>query len=158
MLLLTRILILMFFLVPAFAYEMTPHPYQQGYTLVTCDDGQRIVLSGTFRLQYKALDKCGESQGQARSPSNADLGVNEALAFCWKGQASQWLCDGRIQRTSTGSPHLQVQLNAVGCDSPRKQSPLQGGTLFYCGYLLDNRVSKTKNTWNRDIRLWRDLD
>jgi len=143
---------------PAFAYEATPHPHQHGYTIVKCDDGQRIVLNGTFRLQNRALDKCGELPGQARPSSNDNFGVNEALAYCWKSKAGQWLCDGRIQRTPTSSRHLQVQLNAVGCDSPRKQSQLHEGTLFFCGYPLDIRVSKTKNTWNRDIRLWRNLD
>jgi hypothetical protein len=149
----------MLFFFPVFAYETVPHPHRHGYKIVNCNDGRRVVINSTFRLHHKAQDKCGEIiMPQPGLSSKEALDANEALAYCWKNSASQWLCDGRIQRTPTASRHLQVQLNAVGCDIPRKQIQSQKGSLFYCGYTLDNRVSKTKNTWNRDIRLWWDLD
>lgn len=152
------LVILTCFAVPVFAYETNPHPYNYGYRIVTCDDGQRFVISGTFRFHSKARDKCSEFQQNPLLLSKQTFGVNEALAYCWKNHSRQWLCDGRIQRTQNSHYRLQVQLNAVGCDRPRKQSQIPGGTLFYCGYLLDNKVSKSKASWNRDIRQWHYID
>lgn len=152
---------------------ITNKPGARGYKLVHCTNGRIVTVSDDSRIDQKAIVFCSQpysgksasSSGVARPPksagseSNEDAGNNgkEALAFCWQNKFDYWFCDGRIQQTETGEKTVEKQLKYVGCADYWKKVPWEDGTVFFCGYNLDHRMSTGRSTPNRDIREWRNI-